>query len=79
MLASSYGHREIAQLLVDQGADVNIQEKVRDWKFLQLVLQLLPLDRAQCAGWSSNYFILFVCHGCSAQLIASVYRRQPIQ
>ncbi len=28
MLASRYGHREIAQPLVDRGADVNTQEKV---------------------------------------------------
>ncbi len=27
MLASGSGHREIAQLLVDRGADVNTQEK----------------------------------------------------
>ncbi len=29
MLASAFGHREIAQLLVDQGADVNTQDNVR--------------------------------------------------
>ncbi len=28
ILASRYGHREIAQLLVDRGADVNTQDKV---------------------------------------------------
>ncbi len=28
MCASRYGHREIAQLLVDRGADVNTQKKV---------------------------------------------------
>ncbi len=28
MLASRFGHREIAQLLVDRGTDVNTQEKV---------------------------------------------------
>ncbi len=33
MLASRYGHREIAQLLVDRGADVNIQEKVGNCAF----------------------------------------------
>ncbi len=33
MLASRYGHREIAQLLVDRGADVNTQEKVGNCAF----------------------------------------------
>ncbi len=34
MLASGNGHREIAQLLVDRGADVNTQEKVGSRVFL---------------------------------------------
>ncbi len=33
MLASMFGHREIAQLLVDRGADVNTQEKVGNCAF----------------------------------------------
>ncbi len=33
MLASSCGHREIAQLLVDRGADVNTQDKVGNCAF----------------------------------------------
>ncbi len=33
MLASRYGHREIAQLLVDRDADVNTQEKVGNCAF----------------------------------------------
>ncbi len=33
MLASGNGHREIAQLLVDRGADVNTQKKVGNCAF----------------------------------------------
>ncbi len=33
MLASGSGHREIAQLLVDRGADVNTQDKVGNCAF----------------------------------------------
>ncbi len=33
ILASMFGHREIAQLLVDRGADVNTQEKVGNCAF----------------------------------------------
>ncbi len=38
MLASSYGHREIAQLLVDRSADVNTQRKVGKFVFLTCLL-----------------------------------------
>ncbi len=38
MLASRYGHREIAQLLVDRGADVKAQEKVGNCAFLICLL-----------------------------------------
>ncbi len=38
MLASGSGHREIAQLLVDRGADVNTQEKVGNCTFLICLL-----------------------------------------
>ncbi len=33
MSASRYGHREIAQLMVDRGADVNTQKKVGNCAF----------------------------------------------
>ncbi len=38
ILASRYGHREIAQLLVDRGADVNTHDKVRNCAFLICLL-----------------------------------------
>ncbi len=38
MLASRYGHREIAQLLVERGADVNTQKKVGNCAFLICLL-----------------------------------------
>ncbi len=38
MLANGFGHREIAQLLVDRGADVNTQEKVGNYAFLICLL-----------------------------------------
>ncbi len=33
MLASRYGHREIVQLLVDRGTDINTQKKVGNCAF----------------------------------------------